>query len=285
MTTSKVSLALGGGAAKGLAHVGVLRGLEEDGVGVAAVAGTSMGSIIGALHTIGMSGLEMEAFFSAVDWSRLARIMVRSVDGSAFHSLLRETLGSRPIEAIDLPYAAVCCDLDTGEEVILRSGSLADAVRASSAIPGVLAPLSIGGRTLVDGAMVTPVPANAAKELANAPVLAVNVLKLPAPGEEPTPVVERFFGGTAPAVALQRVETFLHRHRYRFRRRDRDLPNRLGVVARSFHIMQYHLANLCEQQVPTVEPEVGAIGWFEFERADEIMEQGYRAYRKNPPRF
>jgi NTE family protein len=276
---------IGGGAAKGLAHVGVLRGLEEDGIEVAAVAGTSMGSIIGALHATGMSGHEMAAFFSAVDWSRLARIMVRSVDGSAFHSLLRQTLGSTTVEETDLPFAAVCCDLDTGEEVILRSGSLADAVRASSAIPGVLAPLTVGGRTLVDGAMVTPVPAIAAGALTDAPVLAVNVLGLPAPGEEATPVVERFFGGTAPAVALQRVEDFLDRHRYRFRRRDRDLPNRLGVVARSFHIMQNHLANLCERQVPTVEPEVGAIGWFEFERAEEIIEQGYRAYRKQAPWF
>lgn len=279
MPDARVTLALGGGAAKGLAHVGVLRGLEEDGVRVTAVAGTSMGSIVGALFAGGMRALEIEALLAAVDWARLARIMVRSVDGSAFHGLLRETLGGRRIEDLELPFAAICCDLDTGEEVVLRKGDLADAVRASSAIPGILPPLTIGGRTLVDGAMVAPVPFDVARRMDDAPVLAVNVLRPPKPGAVATPVVDRLIGGTVPAAALHRVERFLKRHRFRFGLKDRDLPNRLEVVARSFHIMQYNLAKACDRMAPAIEPEVGTIGWFEFERAIEIMEAGYRAYR------
>ena len=89
MTKKRVALALGGGAAKGLAHVGVLRGLEEDGVEVAAIAGTSMGSIVGALYASGMDGAGMEALFASVDWTRLGRIMVRSAGGGAFRDLLR----------------------------------------------------------------------------------------------------------------------------------------------------------------------------------------------------
>jgi NTE family protein len=274
-----MTLALGGGAAKGLAHVGVLRGLEEDGVEIAAIAGTSMGSIVGALHARGMSGAEMEAFFASVDWSRLGRIMLRSAGGDAFHSLLRETVGTRRIEDLDLPYAAVCCDLETGGEVALRRGSLANAVLASSAIPGILPPSVIDGRTLVDGAVVTPVPIALARDLTSAPVLAVNVLRLPSPGQAVKPVIKRLFDRTAPAQLLESVESFLDTYRLPMGRRDPDYPNRFEVVMRSFHIMQYNLARRCEGASRFVEPDVGSFGWFEFGRASEIMAAGYEAYR------
>jgi predicted acylesterase/phospholipase RssA len=93
-----LTLALGGSAAKGLAHIGVLKGLEEDGIEVAAIAGTSMGSIIGALTAQGLNAREMEALFGAIDWVRLGRIMVTSVSGAAFHDMLRETFGGILIE-------------------------------------------------------------------------------------------------------------------------------------------------------------------------------------------
>jgi len=279
MAKKRVSLALGGGAAKGLAHVGVLRGLEEDGVEVAAIAGTSMGSIVGALYARGMGGGEMEAFFASVDWARLGGIMLRSPGGAAFHDLLRETLGVEPIEDLGVPFAAVCCNLENGEEVVLRQGSLADAVLASSAIPGILPPSVIDGITLVDGAMVTPVPVASAAAMASTPVLAVNVLRQPSPGHSTRPVVRRLLDGTAPAQLVDHVEAFLKRHRLPIGRRRPDFPNRLEVVMRSFHIMQYNLAKQGKRAARLVEPEVGEVGWFEFERATDIMAEGYRAYR------
>jgi NTE family protein len=279
MAKERVALALGGGAAKGLAHVGVLKGLEEDGIEVAAIAGTSMGSIVGALFARGMSGSEMEAFFGMVDWARLGRIMLRSPGGAAFHDLLRETLGNEPIESLGLRFAAVCCNLENGEEVVLRHGGLADAVLASSSIPGLLPPSMIDGRTLVDGAMVTPVPVACAEEMASAPVLAVNVLRPPSATRAIKPVVQRLLEGAAPTQLLSRVETFFDDHPLLVGRRKPDLPNRLEVVMRSFHIMQYNLAKQGKAAFRVVEPEVGEIGWFEFERAREIMAEGYRAYR------
>ena len=276
-----MSLALGGGAAKGLAHVGVLRGLEEDGIEVVAIAGTSMGSIVGALFARGMAAREMEAFFSAVDWSRLGGIMVRSPGGTAFSDLLRETIGEASIEELGLPFAAVCCDLDNGEEVVLGTGDLADAVRASSAIPGILPPLIVDGRTLVDGAMVTPVPVAAAARLAEAPVLAVNVLRPPKPGQLGKRMMNRLFEGSAPVQLLEGVETILKRHRIRLRRRKVDFPSRFEVMMQSFHIMQYNLSKLCASDLLAVEPEVGEVGWFDFQRAQEIMTEGYRAYRES----
>ena len=210
MAEKRVALALGGGAAKGLAHVGVLKGLEEDGIEVAAIAGTSMGSIVGALHARGMGGAEMEAFFSSVDWVRLGRIMMRSPGGAAFRDLLRETFGGKPIEELAIPFAAVCCDLSCGEEVVLREGSLADAILASSAIPGILPPSVIGGRTLVDGAFVTPVPVSPSESLSAAPVLAVNVLRPPSSERAFKPVIKRLLDGHR-AGSASRSPGVLHR--------------------------------------------------------------------------
>ena len=98
MTDHAITLALGGGAAKGLAHIGVLKGVEEDGLEVAAIVGTSMGSIIGAMAAQGLSAVEMEGLFRAIDWVRLGRIMVTSVSGAAFNDMLRESFGGILIE-------------------------------------------------------------------------------------------------------------------------------------------------------------------------------------------
>ena len=126
-----VILALGGGAARGLAHIGVLRGLAEDGVEVSGIAGTSMGSIIGALAAGGLDPDEVEAIFDEMDWQSVGSILLRSVVGEAFHDLLREVLGRGKIEALKVPFRVVCCDLDTGEQVVLSTGDIVDAVLAS----------------------------------------------------------------------------------------------------------------------------------------------------------
>jgi NTE family protein len=279
VTKEKISLALGGGAAKGLAHVGVLRGLEEDGVEVTAIAGTSMGAIVGALSARGMSAAEMVGFFNAVDWSRLGWIMARSPGGAAFRDLVQETIGPGRIEDLRLPYAAVCCDLATGDEVVLRDGPLAEAVRASSAIPGILPPVEAAGRNLVDGAMVTPVPVAAAASLSIEPVLAVNVLKLSAPVQHTRQAVGRLLGAATPDPILERVEGILGRHLKRLLDRKPQTPNRLDVIMRSTHVMQYNLSRQRESPVDTIEPDLGAIGWFDFHLAPQIIEEGYRAYR------
>lgn len=279
MKAKRVALALGGGAAKGLAHVGVLRGLEEDGVEIAGIAGTSMGAIVGALSARGMAAAEMVGFFGAVDWSRLGWIMARSPGGAAFRDLVRETIGESLIEELPIPFAAVCCDLANGDEVVLREGSLEAAVRASSAIPGLLPPVEIGVRTLVDGAMVTPVPFAAAKSLSGEAVLAVNVLRLAAPVEHTRQAVGRLLEAATPTPILERVEGLLGRHRLRLLDRTPVAPNRLDVIMRSTHLMQYNLSRQCGSSVETIEPDLGRFGWFDFHLADRIIEEGYRAYR------
>ena len=127
------------------------------------------------------------------------------------------------------------------------------------------------------------VPVATAANMASAPVLAVNVLRPPSPGQTAKPVIKRLFEGTAPAQLLDHLEAFLDAHRLPSGRRQPDFPNRLEVVMRSFHIMQYNLAKHGHTASQVVEPEVGILGWLEFERATEIMAEGYRAYREIGP--
>ena len=275
-----VILALGGGAARGLAHIGVLRGLAEDGVELAGVAGTSMGSIVGALAAEGLHPDEIADIFEEMDWPTVGKILAGSVVGSAFHDMLRETLGDVVIEGLPLPFAAVCCDLDTGEPIVLRAGSVADAVRASSAIPGILSPLRLGGRTLVDGAVVEPVPLAAAEGLGPHPVLAVNVLRPPASSAiAPPPLPSRRPSGVRSAIR-SRLDRWLLSHRRWAKGTQTEVPSRWEAVMRSFHIMQYQLAASRYPDADIIEPEVGRFGWFEFHRVTEIVDEGYRAYRR-----
>ena len=281
MTKRRMTLALGGGAAKGLAHIGVLKGLEEDGIEVAAVAGTSMGSIIGALVAQRLGAREMEALFRAIDWVRLGRIMVTSVSGAAFHDMLRESFGGVLIEDLMIPFAAVCADLDTGEMVILDSGDLADAICASSSIPGILPSRHINGRRLVDGAVVEPVPVTAASAMAPGPVLAVSVVRPPEGQERGGTIMTSMPVRIELPSAFRRVEDWLRRQRAE--RVEGEISARVSrweSVFRSFHIMQHRLATCSRIDVPMIEPRVGRFGWFDFHRVDEIIAVGYEAYRQ-----
>jgi NTE family protein len=280
MPDREVTIALGGGAAKGMAHIGVLKGLEEDGVAVKAIAGTSMGSIIGALAAQGLSGRELETLFVAIDWVRLGRIMVTSVSGSAYHDMLRESFGGVLIEDLAIPYAAVCGDLDTGEMVVLDSGDLAEAVCASSSIPGILPARTIDRRRLVDGAVVEPVPLTAASAMATGAILAVNVVRPPNRQERGGAIMTSMPIKVEVPAAFRRVEGWLRRQR--LRRAGGEISARVSrweTLLQSFHIMQYRLATCASSDVPTIEPMVGRFGWFDFHRADEIIAAGYAAYR------
>jgi len=206
---------------------------------------------------------------------------VTSVSGAAFHDMLRESFGGILIEDLEIPFAAVCVDLDTGEMVVMDSGDLAEAVCASSSIPGILPSRRIGDRRLVDGAVVEPVPVTAASAMAAGAVLAVNVVR-PSEGQEK--------GGnimTSMPIrielpsAFRRIEGWLRRQRAE--RVEGEISARVSrweSVFRSFHIMQYRLATCSQINVPMIEPRVGRFGWFDFHRVDEIIATGYEAYRE-----
>ncbi|MHB8345745.1 MAG: patatin-like phospholipase family protein [Acidiferrobacterales bacterium] len=178
---AELVLALGGGGARGLAHIGVLEVLAEHGIGVRAIAGTSVGAEIGAFVASGMPISDLTALATSFDWKQTLQLFLPDmpdgglVSGRNVMNFLIETIGKRLIEDLDLGYVALATDLETGEQVILDRGPLVDAVRASISMPAVFAPHRFDGRYFVDGGVVNPVPFDVARERFGGPVLAVAV--------------------------------------------------------------------------------------------------------------
>lgn len=179
---SGVVLALGGGGAKGLAHIGVLQVLEEEGIPTRAVVGSSVGAEVGAFLAIGMPLAELVSLATSFDWKRTLQLFMPDLptggiaSGKNIMAFLSDGLGGeRVIEELAMGFAAVAADLETGRQVVIDRGSLIDAVRASLSMPAMLAPYSLGGRLLVDGSVVNPVPFDVARTHFGGPVLAVAV--------------------------------------------------------------------------------------------------------------
>lgn len=174
-------LALSGGGAAGIAHIGVLQILEENAIPVRAMVGTSIGAEIGAFTASGMPINELASLATAFNWKQTLQLFMPDlptgglVSGRKIMDFLNTKLGVRNIEDLPMGYAVVTTDLETGEQVVLDSGGLVDAVRASISIPGLIAPHRIGQRWLVDGSVLNPVPFDVARERFGGPVIAVAV--------------------------------------------------------------------------------------------------------------
>jgi NTE family protein len=178
----RIGLALGGGAARGFAHIGVIQVLEEAGIRVELVAGTSAGSLVAALYASGKSGMEMGTLAQTMDegaitdWAFPTRGLIR---GEALAKFVRDQTGGRSIEQMKLPLGIVATDLDSGAPVLFQRGDIGVAVRASSAVPAVFQPVKIGAREYVDGGLVSPVPVRFARQMGADLVIAVDISSPP----------------------------------------------------------------------------------------------------------
>lgn len=179
----RVGLALGGGAARGFAHVGVIKVLEAQGIVPDIIVGTSAGSVVGALYAAGFNGFELQRLAlqmdenAIADWSLPARGVLR---GEALQNFINKALDGKPIEALPRKLAVTATDLQTGELVVFERGNTGMAVRASSSVPAVFQPVLINGREYVDGGLVSPVPARVARRLGADVVIAVDISSRPA---------------------------------------------------------------------------------------------------------
>ncbi|MFG6489030.1 patatin-like phospholipase family protein [Roseateles sp. BYS78W] len=178
----RLGLALGGGAARGFAHIGVIQVLEENGIKVDLVAGTSAGSLIAAIYAAGRNGKEMQALAEGMDegaitdWSFPLRGLIR---GEALARFVREKTGGKGIEQMAVPLGIVATDLSDGSPILFRSGDTGTAVRASSAVPAVFQPVKIGQREYVDGGLVSPVPVRFAREMGAQLIIGVDISSPP----------------------------------------------------------------------------------------------------------
>jgi len=178
----KIGLALGGGAARGFAHIGVIKMLESQGIVPDFIVGTSAGAVVGALYAGGNDAYAMQKIGQKLDetifadWTLGGRGFLK---GEALQAFVNQQLQNRPLEKLQKPFATVTTDLKTGERVVLRTGDTGLAVRASAAVPGIFQPAQIRGRTYVDGGLTSPVPVRAAREMGADFVIAVDISDRP----------------------------------------------------------------------------------------------------------
>jgi NTE family protein len=180
----RIGLALGGGAARGFAHVGVIQVLEEAGIRPNLVSGTSAGSVVAALYASGKTGPQLQQIAETMEEATIAdwtlQIFTRgALRGEALAKYVNAQVGQKPIEAMVIPLGIVATDLNSGNEVVFQRGDTGTAVRASSAVPAVFQPVKVGAREYVDGGLVSPVPVRAARKMGAELVIAVDISSPP----------------------------------------------------------------------------------------------------------
>lgn len=178
----RIALALGGGAARGFAHVGVIKALEAQGIVPDIIVGTSAGSVVGALYAAGYNGFEIQQLSMEMDESQVSDWSMPNrgvIKGEALQDFINHAVKQRTLEKMTKTFAVVATDLQSGEMIVFRTGNTGMAVRASSAVPGVFQPVSINGHEYVDGGLVSPVPVRVARALGADFVIAVDISDKP----------------------------------------------------------------------------------------------------------
>lgn len=174
----KIALVLGGGAARGFAHIGVIKMLESQGIVPDYVVGTSAGAVVGSLYAGGFDAFAMQKIAQQLDetifadWTLGGRGFLK---GEALQDFINQYLNRRPLEKLRIPFGTVATDLHSGERVVFRSGDTGMAVRASAAVPGIFQPVQISGKSYVDGGLTSPIPVRAAREMGADFVIAVDI--------------------------------------------------------------------------------------------------------------
>jgi NTE family protein len=273
-----VGVALGGGAAFGISHLGVLKVLEDNGVPIDLIAGCSQGSIIGVGYACGTSVDEMiciarhlgqkKNFFLAMDFNLMGPGILggnRVID--IFTPYLRE---KSTFEDLVYPYRAIATDIESGERIAMGSGRLDHAFRASSSVPMVFSPLLNEGRALVDGGVADPVPAETAQEMGADLTIAVNVV--PPLRKGVTTVMNRAYKQINRLNPLSYLSA------------NQELPNMFDIVMNSMQILQYELGNFKAISADVlINPDLSDFTWIEYYRAQELIDRGIEAAERALP--
>lgn len=296
-TRPRIGLALGSGAARGLAHIGVLKVLEEAKIPIDIIAGTSMGALIGAMYASGVPVDHMERAALEIDWRSLARLLDPILpfsgltDSRRLVSFMAELLPARDFNDLNRPLAITATDINTGEAVIIKQGDLLEALRASLAFPGIFSPVRFGERFLVDGGLCKPIPTDVARQLGADKVIGVCTI----------PTVSKRTPETYLPTVRNRAKPFsrwrglfsAHSIEQAFRsaiapeskedaRGDVKTPNIFRVCAQSVVIMENVINELHLRQNPhdlLVKPALNDITLLEFYRAKEVIAAGEASAR------
>ncbi|QDY99189.1 patatin family protein [Nitratireductor mangrovi] len=276
-----IALALGGGAARGWAHIGVLRALDEAGIRINMIAGTSIGALVGGCYLAGKLD-ELEEFARSLTRRRIFGLLDLHLGGAGLFGGMRltarmqEHMNGVTFEDLEKPFVCVASEIRTGHEIWLSSGSLITAMRASYALPGVFEPVTANKRVLVDGALVNPVPVSVCRAYEQPLVVAVN-LHYDLFGR--AAVIKHSAGELVVEKPARQADVTGTHHR--------DAEARLGitgVMVEAFNIIQDRISRARLAGDPpdmSVQPKLGHIGLTEFHRADEAIRLGYEATMAN----
>ena len=286
----KVGIALGGGAARGLAHIGVLKVLEKHNIPLKYIAGTSMGAIIGGFFAAGISALKIENFALKLSGKKALKLFYPSwshsgfINGNNIIKYLDALMPDRDISTLPIQFRAVATDFFSGEKHIIEKGSLWNAARASSSIPVIFTPAVTGHKILLDGGLSDPLPTSVVKKMGADIVISINVV--------PTPEYKKNIKNRRSLVnnlavkinnwkLLPLRKSGRHFVNVEYNRKKRILPSIMNISMQTRNIIEY---NLIMMDIDTNKPDFLiepnkelTIGWFEFDRAKEIIRNGEKA--------
>jgi NTE family protein len=246
----KIGLALGGGAARGFAHVGVIKALENHGIFPDIIVGTSAGAVVGALYAAGNTGFELQKLAHKLDESKISDWSMPDrgvLKGEALQLFINDAVAQRPLESMKKPFAAVASDLHSGESIIFRTGNTGMAVRASATVPGVFQPVTINGREYVDGGLTSLIPVRAARQMGSDIVIAVDISARPS---------------------------------------DRQVRGTLDILLQTVTIMGQSLSRyeLKEADI-VIRPQVGGVGSADFQARHDAILEGEKAVQLALPQI
>lgn len=293
----KVGLVLGSGSARGWAHIGVIRALQEAGIEPDIVCGTSIGSLVGAAYAAGKLD-DLEAWVKSLTWKTVVGLLDFTINAGLIKGIrlidfFRAQFADTEIPQLDRPFACVATELGTGREVWLREGPVLDAIRASIALPGLFTPIERNGRLLVDGGLVNPVPVSLARAMGADIVIAVDLSSdlMGRRMRRPMPVAKT---PQKPGRIASHLSTMLAKLPIGSRMEKpgakpaRPIPSMLDVMATSINIMQERISRSRLAGEPAdvmVRPRLGQMALMDFHRAAPAIVEGRRATEAAMPQI
>ncbi len=313
---AKIGLVLGSGAARGLAHIGIIKALKEKNIPVDMIAGSSMGALVGACYAREGEIANLEEIILKIDWKQLTRLADPNlallfkglIHGKKVKELLRTLIGDIEFKDLKIPLAVVATDVNTGEEIVIKEGSVIEAVRASISIPAIFMPVKFKGRFLIDGGIVNPVPVGVVKALGATFIIACNAIcKLQKrkfyasiKKQKPrAPMAKNQIKNVALSVLNNKINKLLKDNKdkiqnfqrlangfkekiYKGRQRiDPNTPSIFNTIIQAICTMEYEIAKSKIKEADVViTPDTGYIGALEFYRGSEAISEGYKAAKK-----
>jgi len=310
---SKIGLALGSGAARGLAHIGVLKALEEENIPIEMIAGSSMGALVGACYASKGKITDLEEIAFKTGWKRLAQLADPNltllfkgiIHGEKVKELLKTLLGDIEFKDLKIPLAVVTTDVNTGDEVIIKEGSVIEAVRASISIPAIFMPVKFKHRFLMDGGIVNPVPVSVVKGMGATLVIACNVIHKPQRRrllrfvkrqKPPMPTLKTRIKNPTLLLLNNKIDKLLQDNKEKIQnfqsltnffkkkiykrnqRIDPDTPSIFDAILQAIYAMEYEIAKSKVRKADVIiTPNTGHIAPLEFYKGKEAMLEGYRA--------